>query len=176
MMGLLEAIDRLEERTMQHHARRPLSPPKASLDAHLACQHLKIVPVPKDGNCQFHAVADQLRRVSPRAADAWMSDSARLRREAVDRIASTYDAKTFFALGDETVPKATYIKRMRKRGECGDEYTLRAMSDITGHDIRVVREDGTQNLIECPQKGVEPPLKLTLGFFPEWHYVSTAPL
>ncbi|XP_078703589.1 uncharacterized protein LOC144928780 [Branchiostoma floridae x Branchiostoma belcheri] len=129
--------------------------------------------VPKDGNCLFHAVADQLFRTEGRR-----TSHVDLRRRAVNYLRKNpYNVR-----GDHLrafVPDQNwdrYLDTMSRDGTWGDHIVLQAMADMFGHDVSIVSSVEAENYVTIltPSPGTaarkEPPL--LLGHYAENHYAS----
>ncbi|XP_078703590.1 uncharacterized protein LOC144928781 [Branchiostoma floridae x Branchiostoma belcheri] len=129
--------------------------------------------VPKDGNCLFHAVADQLFRT-----EGTRTSHVELRRQAVNYLREyPYNVR-----GDHLrafVPDQNwdrYLDTMSRDGTWGDHIVLQAMADMFGHDVSIVSSVESENYVTIltPSPGTaarkDPPL--LLGHYAENHYAS----
>jgi len=158
-----------------------------ALDAlEILTQHLKkvnrcVVDVPGDNNCQFHAVADQLERISitgwtaiklRQKAVKWLQDNE---KRAMDD--GKVGEQTYLkdAVGVDNWPE--YVDKMRVHGETwGDEATLLALSVLFRLSIIVVsslpgnytHEVKPPDFWNIDHKGT-----IYLGHYHEFHYTST---
>ncbi|XP_078572724.1 uncharacterized protein LOC144859718 [Branchiostoma floridae x Branchiostoma japonicum] len=129
--------------------------------------------VPKDGNCMFHAVADQLFRTEGRQIS-----HGDLRKQVVDYLRGC----PYNVNGDhlsDFVPDQNwvrYLDTMSRDGTWGDHIVLQAMADMFGHDVSIVSSVEAENYVTIltPSTGTvsrkEPPL--LLGHYAENHYAS----
>ena len=104
------------------------------------------------GNCQFDSVADQLQDCGIHRSEI------ALRREAVDYIRSYVEDYRAFIAGNPDI----YLARMERNSEYGDHITL---LDLACEYNVVVSSDGQLD---------DRRMTLTLGHFPEHHYVSVS--
>ena len=154
-------------------ARRP-----PTLDAALAAAGLARHPVPGDGDCQFHALLDQLAhvgatprpapRLGVRALRTLLADAL----EADPRLAHARDA---LAADPEAGGRAAYLRALRAGRTWGDHYTLAAAAIALEVDVLVVSPDGWHVVRDDAQgrdAGASRPV-LRLAHQPEWHYDST---
>ncbi|XP_078598223.1 uncharacterized protein LOC144874192 [Branchiostoma floridae x Branchiostoma japonicum] len=129
--------------------------------------------VPKDGNCMFHAVADQLLRTEGR-----LINHMQLRQRVVGFLrGNPYNTK-----GDNLsafIPDQNwdgYLSLMSRDGTWGDHIVLQAMADLLRHDISIVSSVETENYVTIltPSSRTvgrkEPPL--LLRHYAENHYAS----
>ncbi|XP_078598131.1 uncharacterized protein LOC144874135 isoform X2 [Branchiostoma floridae x Branchiostoma japonicum] len=129
--------------------------------------------VPKDGNCMFHAVADQLFRTYGR-----LINNRKLRQFVVEFLRHHPQNGN----GDHLsafVPDQNwegYLSTMSRDGTWGDHIVLQAMADLLRHDISIVSSVEAENYVTIltPSTGTvgrkEPPL--LLGHYAENHYAS----
>ncbi|KAI8492273.1 hypothetical protein Bbelb_301700 [Branchiostoma belcheri] len=130
--------------------------------------------VPMDGNCMFHAVADQLRRT-----DGPEMSHQELRSKAVD-----YLRKHPFTEGKQHlrsfVPDEkwdSYLAAMSRDGEWGDHIALIALASVLRREIHVVSSTPGDDFLTKvhPNGGSDEPVTgppLLLGHYAEQHYVS----
>jgi hypothetical protein len=85
--------------------------------------------MPADGNCMFHAVADQLRQ--QRHCDA--CDASTLRARAVAHMRKNPDVFAAFVLEEFL----TYLERMRRPGTWGDNAVLFAIACMLDVEVHV---------------------------------------
>lgn len=86
--------------------------------------------MPADGNCMFHAVADQLRH--QRHCDA--CDASTLRARAVAHMRKNPDVFADFVLEDFP----SYLRRMSRSGTWGDNAVLFAIACMLDVEVHVV--------------------------------------
>ncbi|XP_035689686.1 uncharacterized protein LOC118424981 [Branchiostoma floridae] len=129
--------------------------------------------VPKDGNCMFHAVADQLFRTEGRRVS-----HGELRKQVVDFLRQNPHNGNGDHFSD-FVPDQNwegYLSTMSHDGTWGDHIVLQAMADMFGHDVSIVSSVEAENYVTIltPSTGTvgrrEPPL--LLGHYAENHYAS----
>ena len=157
--------------------RTPLSvdeeriPGQLQLDANLANLGLRRVEVPGDGDCQFHAMSDQLRRA---ALGDW--NARQLRMKAVKWLGENREKFTECLDRGRYPDFDAYLRQMNQH-EWGDELTLRALSTIFNVKVIVVSSDSAYRpTIEPHDVSATEPVPLHLGHYHEFHYVSTAPM
>eukprot|EP00058_Branchiostoma_floridae_P023894 XP_002609384.1 hypothetical protein BRAFLDRAFT_86475 [Branchiostoma floridae] len=144
------------------------------LATHLMESGLKLRPdVPKDGNCLFYAVFDQLVRTGSTAIS-----HSQLRQDVVGYLGKHPHNEH----GDHLrafVPNEDwedYLQQMSRDGVWGDHIVLQAMASMLGRDIRIVSSIDAENYttILSPmgnqQVTTGPPL--LLGHYAENHYAS----
>ena len=123
--------------------------------------------VPSDGDCQFHAVAHQIRHLRS-AGSLHVSyiyeDHTALRRRCVRYIAEDPDLASF---AKET---GSSLALMALSGTFGGELTLHAMARMLGVCIQVVQPEWLVKI----QEGSTLPI-IILAHLPEHHYLSTVP-
>ena len=90
---------------------------------------MKVVRMPMDGNCLFHALG------YPKV------NHCAVRRVVVRHMRDHWDDYRHFVSDDPH-----YLGRMARLGEWGDELSIRAYHDATGHPLRVY-DAQTGNLI-----------------------------
>ncbi|XP_078573125.1 caspase-2-like [Branchiostoma floridae x Branchiostoma japonicum] len=129
--------------------------------------------VPGDGNCMFHAVADQLLRTEGRRIS-----HVELRKQVVDYLRQN----PLNGVGDHLrnfVPDQNwerYLNTMSRDGTWGDHIVLQAMADMFGHDVSIVSSVEAENYVTILTPSTravgrkEPPL--LLGHYAENHYAS----
>jgi len=155
---------------------------RAVLARHLAARGLTIKDVPKDGDCQFHAIADQLKLVGLGDWDAlelrlgavhwletngtrWMDDGT---------VGKRFMLKDSLGVGDWPA----YLADMRRRGTWGDEATLLALSVLFQVEICVISSSSATGcrVIKPPdlwEVEMRTTCALHVGHLAEVHYVST---
>ncbi|XP_078605300.1 uncharacterized protein LOC144878523 [Branchiostoma floridae x Branchiostoma japonicum] len=144
------------------------------LAIHLMESGLKLRPdVPKDGNCLFYAVSDQLVRTG-----STVISHSQLRQDVVGYLSKHPHNEH----GDHLrafVPNEDwedYLQQMSRDGVWGDHIVLQAMASMLGRDIRIVSSIDAENYttILSPmgnqQVTTGPPL--LLGHYAENHYAS----
>ncbi|CAH1238013.1 Hypp5498 [Branchiostoma lanceolatum] len=129
--------------------------------------------VPKDGNCMFHAVADQLFRTEGRKIS-----HVDLRKQAVDYLRmNPYNGNDDHL--SAFVPDQNwevYLGTMSRDVTWGDHIVLQAMADMFGHDVSIVSSVEAENYVTILTPSTrtvsrkEPPL--VLGHYAENHYAS----
>ena len=184
LQSLRDSVDdRFEEAEEEH---LPMDPrarePRADLARHLAARGLTIKDVPKDGDCQFHAIADQLKLVGLGDWDAlelrlgavhwletngtrWMDDGT---------VGKRFMLKDSLGVGDWPA----YLADMRRRGTWGDEATLLALSVLFQVEICVISSSSATGcrVIKPPdlwEVEMRTTCALHVGHLAEVHYVST---
>ena len=130
----------------------------------------RIHDVPRDGNCQFHAVAHQVRHL--RRDQGVPLPPVFEQHTSLRRLCLAY-LNTDRPFRDLTREVGFQPKRMARNGEFGNEVTLRAMAGMLGVRILVVQPDWH---VWIQEPGVSCALPvMVLGHLPEHHYVSTLP-
>ncbi|CAH1271855.1 MFHAS1 [Branchiostoma lanceolatum] len=144
------------------------------LTAHLMESGLTLRPdVPKDGNCLFHAVSDQLVRTGSQAIS-----HSHLRRDVVGYLRQHPNNEQ----GDHLrafVPNEDwegYLQQMSRDGVWGDHVVLQALASMLGRDIRIVSSIDAENYttILSPMGNQQDTTgqPLLLGHYAENHYTS----
>ncbi|XP_066297025.1 uncharacterized protein [Branchiostoma lanceolatum] len=129
--------------------------------------------IPKDGNCMFHAVCDQVFRTEGRRIT-----HLELRTQVVSHLRTNpYNVR-----GDHIgvyVPNQSweeYLDTMSRPGTWGDHVVLQAVADMLGHDVTIVSSVEADNYVTVlhPQSGFPPRATrpLLLGHYAENHYAS----
>lgn len=151
------------------------------LQMHLKLYNRDIVDVPGDNNCQFHAIADQLKRIG---ILGWTD--RQLRQKAVEwlnnnEIKEMDDNK----IGERTLLRDAvgivnwkhYITEISKHNVTwGDEATLLALSVLFKLEIIVISSlpENYVHTVRPPKFwNIELNSKIYLGHYHEFHYVST---
>ncbi|CAG9464397.1 unnamed protein product [Pedinophyceae sp. YPF-701] len=113
-------------------SKRPESPECSwSLEGQLARMGLRVKTCPADGNCMFHAVADQLEGADGCAGDVRAAVVARLREQK--------EVLQFFIEDDEDYD--AYCDRMAREGQWGGHLELQVISEVYGVNI-IVHQHG----------------------------------
>ncbi|XP_078687488.1 uncharacterized protein LOC144919781 [Branchiostoma floridae x Branchiostoma belcheri] len=145
------------------------------LAAHLMESGLTLRPdVPRDGNCLFHAVSDQLVRTGNQRIS-----HSQLRQDVVTYLRQ----HPYNGQGDHLckfVPDKDwedYLQEMSQNGVWGDHIVLQAFASMLGRDIRIVSSIDADNYttILTPmgnQQDTTGPPPLLLGLYAENHYAS----
>ncbi|XP_035685160.1 uncharacterized protein LOC118421765 [Branchiostoma floridae] len=147
---------------------------QSRLRDHLMESGLTLRPdVPKDGNCLFHAVSDQLVRTGSTAIS-----HSQLRQDVVGYLRQhPHNEK-----GDHlrafvrNLDWEGYLQQMSRDGVWGDHIVLQALASMLGRDIRIVSSIDADNYITIlspmgnQQVTTGPPL--LLGHYAENHYAS----
>ena len=152
------------------------------LKQNLVLKKLKIVDVPADNNCQFHAIIHQFNKIGIKG---W-TDS-KLRKVAVQWLKKNSDRPMDDGkIGERTLLKDAigtndwndYIKTMSKHGKTwGDEATLLAIAVLFKLEIVVISSlpNNYSHVIKPPVFwNIETTNKINLCHYHEFHYVSTA--
>ncbi|XP_054813041.1 OVARIAN TUMOR DOMAIN-containing deubiquitinating enzyme 10 isoform X3 [Prosopis cineraria] len=119
--------------------------------------------VPGDGNCQFHALSDQLYGTH--------EHHEFVRRLAVDQLKShreIYEGYVPMEYGD-------YLVKMSKSGEWGDHVTLQAVADTYAVKIFLITSFKDTCCIEIVPHFEKPKRVIFLSFWAEVHYNSIYP-
>jgi hypothetical protein len=148
---------------------------------HLELRGFVEQPVPGDGNCQFHALVDQLQQNGVPGVDA---RSLRLKavawlRENAERQMDDGTAGGGVTLLRESIGVADwsrYLSDMRKHGVTwGDEGTLLAVSALYRAEIVIISSLSEEycHIVHPPPAWKIPlRMRLYLGHYHEFHYVS----
>lgn len=124
----------------------------------------RIVGVPSDGNCGFHAVVDQL------SAHGVLADAATLRTQAVSYLKDHSELIEQNFLVSKQYPSVShYLNKQATDGSWVDEMVLRAISCCIGRDIHILHDNGHTTKLESTENSSEP---INLGLIGEQHYVS----
>eukprot|EP00658_Telonema_sp_P-2_P002718 TRINITY_DN11014_c0_g1_i13.p1 TRINITY_DN11014_c0_g1~~TRINITY_DN11014_c0_g1_i13.p1 ORF type:complete len:272 (+),score=52.86 TRINITY_DN11014_c0_g1_i13:405-1220(+) len=108
----------------------------AILQAKLDEFALTEVKVPRDGNCQFHAIVDSLEGVTHSELRAQLVDWLEANPEYT---VNPEDSQTAIAHYLDADPSwSTFCGRMRQAGQYGDHLTLIAAAECTGSCIVVI--------------------------------------
>ncbi|XP_028776073.1 uncharacterized protein LOC114732862 isoform X2 [Neltuma alba] len=118
--------------------------------------------VPGDGNCQFHALSDQLYGTP--------EHHSVVRRQAVNQLKShqIYEGYVPMEYGE-------YLEKMSKSGEWGDHVTLQAVADSYGVKIFLITSFKDTCCIEILPHFEKPKRVIFLSFWAEVHYNSIYP-
>ena len=121
--------------------KQSIAVPWVSTDHWLAARSLERIPVPADGNCQFHALS---LHTNP--------DHVQLRSQILDFLSLHSHVFADF-LVEDSVP--AYLHRMAQPAEWGDHITLMAAARLLNRDIHVVSASGV-TVIESHQDQSSP--------------------
>ncbi|CAH1233739.1 NLRP10 [Branchiostoma lanceolatum] len=129
--------------------------------------------VPKDGNCMFHAVADQLFRTEGQSIN-----HMQLRNRAVyflrDNPYNDNGDHLLAFVPDQNWER--YLATMSRDGTWGDHIVLQAMADMFGHDVSIVSSVEAENyvtiLTPSNRTAASAGTPLLLGHYAENHYAS----
>lgn len=143
-------------------------------------QRLKIfgremVNVPGDGNCQFHAIADQLNQI-PNQTPKQTAQTVRMR--CVELMGEDGRRQHFqgFRVSSDGKSWDKYLADMKTDTVWGDHLTLTAASVVFKLRINVISSLENFDTVVTPPFSVESLNEIYLGHIPETHYVSTRPL
>lgn len=117
-----------------------------------------IVEVPSDGNCLFHAVADQLNKIGRPAVSA-----AQLRERAINHMLQHWHHYSAFC-GDNG---DSYIAEMIENGAWADHPIIQATAEMLRVNITIHRTDGAETSIAADFEDT-----IYLGYYVGVHYVS----
>ena len=150
----------------------PIEKGRDILAYHMLQLNRRIEKVPGDGNCQFHAVADQMSRLPD--VEPWMTDHKELRARAVAYLArrDTPLWNRFSKIFEDDPRRRAYLEEMARDTEWGDNSTLVALACILNVHITVIKDAGNILEIECPG-GTNPRGTIVIGHIAEKHYVSS---
>jgi hypothetical protein len=154
---------------------------RVRLQHHLALRGFVEQPVPGDGNCQFHALVDQLRQNG--VGDGVDAMSLRLKavqwlKENAKRPMDDGSTGGITLLRDSIGVSdwARYLADMRRHGVTwGDEGTLLAVSALYRAEIVVISSLSEEycHIVHPPPAWKIPlRMRLYLGHYHEFHYVS----
>ena len=172
--GLFEAWRTLSVNTLRDEQH-------AQLHRHMAVRGFRIRDVPRDNNCQFHALVDQLEQVG---INGWTAQ--RLRTNTVQWLQENGERSMDHgtAPGGRTYLKdavgvpdwEAYIDEMSRHDVTwGDEATLLAASVLFKAEIVIISSTSEEYChIVTPPDSWEVPLhtRIYLGHYHEFHYVS----
>lgn len=114
---------------------------------------LALLDVPADGDCLFHALADQLKRVGTEKTDG------EIRSEVVEYIREHPDEYAGFMGSDEGVKGVeTYCEKMNKKGCWGGDIEINAAANVYKCSITVFSADANDIVIGSGGK------KLTIAY------------
>lgn len=123
----------------------------------LSKKGLSLFDVPADGDCLFHALADQLKRAGGSAA-AGKTDSE-IRSDVVEYIREHPDEYAGFMDGDKKMKGAdqktkvdAYCDRMSKKGCWGGDIEINAAANVYDCSITVISADGNDLTIGSGSK------------------------
>lgn len=151
------------------------SPEYIALSKFIKGLGLKVLDVEPDGNCQFYAISDQLKRkgevYSPeqlrRLAVNFWRNPANQAKFACD---VHYEVNLSFKLTDKNWEH--FCKVMSENKVWGDNYTLFALANVTSSCISIFSSRGTINNVTP----YEPPRQMIqLGHMFENYYSSVLP-
>eukprot|EP01012_Entosiphon_sulcatum_P036002 TRINITY_DN45798_c0_g1_i1.p1 TRINITY_DN45798_c0_g1~~TRINITY_DN45798_c0_g1_i1.p1 ORF type:complete len:308 (+),score=41.92 TRINITY_DN45798_c0_g1_i1:50-925(+) len=129
----------------------------AQLNEQVGKYGMRIFVIPKDGNCLFGSVADQLYR-----------DSGRHREVRVDTVRYMETHAPQFQGFVPGQPFRDYLERMQRDGEWGGNLEIKAMSELFHADIIV----HTLNKPPIKVRAAEPVKVLHLAYLGRSHYDS----
>jgi hypothetical protein len=157
------------------------------LHHHLALRGFVEEPVPGDGDCQFHALVDQLQQNGVtgitakslrRKAVKWLRDNAT--RDVDDgSIGEKTDLRGWLGIlmMDVNITDwEDYLDKMGQEGEWGDEATLLAISVLYNVEIIVISSISNDAIsIKSPPPIWNIPMRkrIFIGHRHEYHYEST---
>jgi hypothetical protein len=118
-----------------------------------------------DGNCQFRALADQLFSDQERHAE--------LRIAAVNQLRSEPEHYGAFVHDEDW---ESYVQRMKRDGEWGDQRTLQAVADAYKVTAHVYSHDPEMPFpLVLPSQHLDTDRIIRLSHVPEVHYSSVHP-
>ncbi|CAH1271093.1 Hypp4559 [Branchiostoma lanceolatum] len=129
--------------------------------------------VPKDGNCMFHAVCDQLFRTERDGIG-----HVELRKLAVDFLKDRpyNDNGDHLSVFVQDQSWEDYLDTMSRDGTWGDHIVLQAIADKFGHDVSIVSSVEAKNyvtiLTPSSRTLARHDTPLLLGHYAENHYAS----
>lgn len=157
---------------------------RAALEANMRARGFKVVDVPGDNNCQFHAIADQLEQAG---IGGWTAP--KLRQKAVQWLSDNGERPMDDGkVGEQTLLRHSvgvedwdaYIREMSQHGVTwGDEATLLACACLFKAEIVVISSlsDDYCHIVTPPEIWKVPLRnRIYLGHYHEFHYVSTRPM
>lgn len=164
-------------------ALRHSSSSRASLHSKLHARGLTVHDIPNTfrNSCQYDSVRDQLVALSDDAGDHTtraVPDALAMKRMALEwlvRHGDTYDIDDVPLSGwMETGDAKKHVAHLSNPGALGDIYTLLALSNIFGVRIQIVKHLQDDEIITPKTtRGSQNLRTITVGYYPEWHYVST---
>ncbi|XP_078608430.1 uncharacterized protein LOC144880240 [Branchiostoma floridae x Branchiostoma japonicum] len=134
-------------------------------------------PTPKDGNCFFWAVSDQLQREELKQEGAEQMTQEDIRKSVTSYIRdhpNTADGEPLASF----IPGSSleeYLAKMSEDGAWADHICVQATADFLGRPVSIVSTSGKDD--ECfifvqPQSGDSDGSSLLLGHYSENHYQS----
>ena len=154
---------------------------RSRLRRHLETWGFVIQEVPRDNNCQFHAIADQLQQ---NGISGW--DATKLRQTIVGWLRRNGDRPMDDGtVGEKTLLKdaagvgswESYLAEMSQHGRTwGDEATLLAASVLFEAEIYVISSLSADHyhIVTPPEVwNIKLTRRIYLGHYHEFHYVST---
>lgn len=147
------------ERKRRQYSKEEWSSETRKLTAELKSEGLVVVDVPRDGNCLFSSVSQQL--------EGNASNWAHYRRAACEHMEEENDFFAAFVEDDE--PWDEYIERMRRPGTWGGNLELQALSIITRCNIAVYQYGQACLRIDNHPKSAR---VINLAYFDGEHYAG----
>jgi len=154
---------------------------RVRLRHHLELRGFVEEPVPGDGNCQFHALVDQLQQNGVTGVDArslrtkavtWLEKNAARPMDDGSSAGGTCTLKESIGVSDW----ARYLADMHRHGVTwGDEGTLLAVSVLYRAEIVIISSLSEEycHIVHPPPAWKVPlRMRLYLGHYHEFHYVS----
>lgn len=148
-----------------------------------------VTQVEDDGNCLFHAMADQLNK-SDFYKDKKPIDHIAIRNQVAEYIDAHWDEfKEFIAEDDVNrlinqtkagidltiEEKNLYINKLKELKIWGDNVSIIAASQIFNINIKVIQANTGDSYSEASEKLPNPIGTIYLGHIPEVHYASLRP-
>ena len=148
-----------------------------SLAERLARHGMVEVDIPRSFSnaCQYDAVFHQYRQTTHRSET--IQDAASLKRASIEWIADNLEESFNGATVREWIEgmgyssPTRYVAHMSKGGVRGDAITLVAMSRVLRANVIMYKHRQATTRIKTP----DATRTLVIGYYPEVHYVSTAP-
>ena len=139
-----------------------------TLTTNLAKQGRVFKQVRGGGNCQFHAVEDQLRNECDRQVT-----SQELRAASVQWIGEHSDEFMPFLICLSGMTMEKYLKELATPGVWGDQLTLLAMANSQRVNIQMISAQGSDFNRSYPDDQILGWPTIYIGYYLDQHYVST---
>ena len=139
-----------------------------TLTTNLAKQGRVFKQVRGGGNCQFHAVEDQLQNECDRQVT-----SQELRAASVQWIGEHSDEFMPFLICLSGMTMEKYLKELATPGVWGDQLTLLAMANSQSVNIQMISAQGSDFNRSYPDDQILGWPTIYIGYYLDQHYVST---
>ena len=135
---------------------------------------LTVVDVAADGNCAFHAISDQLKRVGVSVKSSeWRKNAINILSQNMHMIDEQFLVRKLYRNAE------VYLEQMSREGTWTDEIMLRAVSEYLQRNVIIHYCNGHKTTILPPSQSDFGPNKvlgstMNIGLVAETHYTSLA--